>query len=122
MTQHHRDRVSIRIGTLLAAISIVGTTCAWGVEVGCNASSRSKVFFVSGVLRKLTTPRDQGPPEVAAEIKLIHAVITAATQSDAYIVFYRSSLSQYPGYEMASVLATNETAIDCANSTAYLSL
>lgn len=97
--------------------AIAGVACA-----GMAADARAQVFFVSGVLKKLAAPEAQQQPQVTAEIKLVHAVIPAATEGEAMIVFYRSSMKQHPGYEMATVLASQESVISCSAPGKYLSV
>lgn len=108
---------------VLGFIALHAVGAAAGVACTSVAvDAHSQVFFVSGVLKKITAPEAKPQPEFKAEIKLIHAVIPAPTEGEALVLFYRSSMKQYPGYEMASVLASQESVISCSAPGKYLSV
>lgn len=101
---------------------LLGTAPSFAQSCTHSSDGRSPVFFVSGVLKKLATTQASPSAETSAEIKLVHAVIPAATETDAIVVFYRAAMKEYAGYEMASVLASLESAITCETPARYVLL
>ena len=113
-----RNCLVIGFAVFHSAFAVAGGSCVSASE------TRASVYVVSGVLKKLAAPDAQPQPQLdlVAEIKLVHAVIPAATEGEAVVVFYRTSMAQYPGYKMESVLASLESVLACAAPGKYLTL
>ena len=79
----------------------------YGIADDEPGGSCLRSFFVSGVLS--VTGDEQ-------TIKLIHSVVPANSKNEALQIFVKSALKQYPGYKMASVLASSESGSICLRS------
>ena len=97
---------------LLAIVVLCGLSMGSASACTNLPNDTLQTYIVSAVMTK--------NGEIAT-IRLMHSLVRERTESEALQAFVKTAIKEYPGYKMASVLATLEGPQACPKSGAAMS-